>query len=180
MEEKNKIQIFKNVFRGRDDVVTKYWSNTNTHGYSPICRNQWKKGLCKKPCESWPNADYEPLTDQLIAKHLRGGHILGIYPLLKNNTCGFVAADFDNHDGTKDPLKDVIAYFETCSCQDIPCYVFRSRSGTGYHVYIFFDVPIPAWKARAIANALLEEAQVVGDGIVKSSFDKLFPAQESF
>lgn len=73
-----------------------------------------------------------------------------------------------------------IAYFETCACQDIPCYVFRSKSGTGYHAYIFFDIPISAWKARAVANALLEETQVVGDGIAKSSFDKLFPAQESF
>jgi len=111
-------------------------------------------------------------------KHFKGNHILGIYPLLPNNTCYFIAADMDNHDGKRSPLEDVKAYYETCEVQEFPSYVLRSKSGNGYHVYIFFNSPVPAWKARTVVFALLQEAAVIGDDIELSSFDRLFPNQD--
>jgi hypothetical protein len=176
----NKIEIFRSTFQGRKDIVARYWVSKDgkKNGYSPFCRNEWKEGICQKPCRLCSNADYIPLSDELIMDHFRGNHILGIYPLLKDNTCHFVAADFDNHNNDRNPFKDVNAYCEACQVQDVPCYVLRSKSGEGYHVYIFFSAPVPAWKARCVAFALLQEAGVIGDDVKLSSFDRLFPNQD--
>jgi hypothetical protein len=111
--------------------------------------------------------------------HLKGKHILGVYPLLKDNTCHFIASDFDNHnDGGRNPLEDVKAYWEPCQLQHLPCYVLRSKSGAGYHAYLFFETAVPAWKARRVAFALLQEAGVIGENVELSSFDRLFPNQD--
>jgi len=77
---------------------------------------------------------------------------LGVYPLLQDNSCNFVAADFDDHNNKfgSSLLHDVNAFWEVCRIQEMPCYVLRSKSGSGYHVYSFFDGPVPAWKARAV------------------------------
>jgi len=176
---RNKINIFKRTFHGRRDVVPKFWqSKTGSSGYSPLCRNEWKEDVCKKPCRSCQNADYIPLSDQLILDHFKGNHILGVYPLLKDNTCNFIAGDFDNHSGDRGALSDVKAFYEVCQVQEIPCYVLRSKSGKGYHTYIFFNKPVPAWKARSVAFALLQEARIIGDDADISSFDRLFPNQD--
>jgi hypothetical protein len=175
-----KSHIFRRVFRGREDIVPRYWTSKDgqRHGYTPLCKNQWKGELCQKPCRTCPNADYIPLSDSLILDHFKGHHILGVYPLLKDGTCHFVACDFDNHNGDRSPLEDTRAFYEVREVQEIPCYVLRSKSGRGYHAYIFFDSPAPAWKARIVIFALLQEAQVIGDDIELSSFDRLFPNQD--
>ena len=176
----DKIKIFRETFHGRQDIVPRYWISKDgtRQGYTPLCKNEWKPGICSKPCRTCQNADYIPLTDALVVDHLKGKHILGVYPLLKNNTCHFIAGDFDNHNGDRNPLKDVIAFIETCQMQDITAYALRSKSGKGYHVYIIFNAPVVAWKARAVTFALLQEAGVIGDDIELSSFDRLFPNQD--
>jgi len=173
-----KIKIVRNEFKGRADIVAQYYqSNAGDSGYSPMCRNKWKKELCDKKCWSCDNADYIPWSDDLVLEHFKGEKILGVYPLLKDNTCHFIAADFDNGNGSN-PYDDVRKYREACEVQDMPCYLFRSKSGEGYHAYIFFNDPVPAWKARAVSFALLQEASVVGEDVEISSFDRLFPNQD--
>ena len=147
-------------------------------GYSPLCRNEWKEGICDKPCRTCPNADYIALSDDLLIQHFKGQHILGVYPLVNNETCYFVAGDFDNHSGNRNPLTDALAFYEAAAVQDVPAYLFRSKGGEGYHTYIFFSGPVPAWKARTVAFALLKEAQVIGDDVDFSSFDRLLPNQD--
>ena len=99
----NKINIFKNTFYGRRDVVAKFWVSKDgeRQGYSPMCKNEWREGICKKlskkPCRDCQKADYIPLSDQVILEHFKGKHILGVYPLLKDGTCWFTAGDFDDH-----------------------------------------------------------------------------------
>ena len=176
----NKIQTYKEVFKGRADVVPKFWQTKDAQrsGYSPLCRNEWKEGLCNKPCRACGNADYIPLSDELIWGHLTGKHILGVYPLLPDNTCNFTAADFDDHDDYRNPFSDMKNFYETCQIQSIPCYPLRSKSGKGYHTYIFFYPPVPAWKGRVVTFALLQETEVIGEDAVLSSFDRLFPNQD--
>ena len=180
MKSAEKIAIFKETFKGRTDVVPRYWfsKKSNRSGYSPLCHNEWKKGICHKPCRTCNNADYIPLSDFLLLEHFKGHNILGIYPLLTDNTCNFIAADFDNHHGRADPFKDAREYHEVCEVQEIPNYILRSKSGAGFHSYIFFQNPVPSWKARKVALALLKEADVIGEDAELSSFDRLFPNQD--
>jgi hypothetical protein len=177
------LNLYKRYFQGRKDVVASYRESNQFRGYTPICNNSLKTGLCripdkvKKPCNDCPNKNHAPLDDILLSNHIFGHHILGIYPLLQDNTCWFVAADFDDHDGKRDPLSDVKEFYEVCRADKIPCYVLRSKSGKGYHVYLFFDKPVPAWKARVVALSFLKDAGVTQNNEQLTSFDRLFPNQ---
>jgi len=186
MNKQDKIRLFLEIFKGRQDIVPGYWKNSKTgrSGYSPLCKNEWHYSLChkgkgiKNACYTCNNAEYIPLSDTLIYEHFKGEHILGVYPLLTDNTCYFTAADFDNHSSAQTPLNDVLKFYEVCQVQDIPSYLFRSKSGAGYHAYLFFESPVPAWKARAVSFALLQEANIIGEDAELSSFDRLFPNQD--
>ncbi len=175
-----KIEKFRDVFKGRQNIVPRHWISKDgkRQGYTVLCVNEWKEKICQKPCRICLYADYIPLSDQLVLDHFKGKHILGVYPLLKDNTCNFIAADFDNHNGDRSPLDDIKAVYEVCQVNDIPFYTLKSKSGKGYHVYIFFNAPVPAWKARIVMFAVLQEAQVIGENIELSSFDRLFPNQD--
>ena len=175
------IALFKHTFRGRQDIVAQKGKNGK---YFPLCRNVFKRGLCGKPynsnyrCDSCKNRRLQPLTDKLLKEHFEGRYIRGIYPLLLNNTCHFVAVDFDNHEGDKNPYDEAREFYEVCACQEIPCYLLRSQSGTGYHAYIFFEQPISAAKARKVTLSLLDEAQCLREESF-DSFDRIFPNQDS-
>ena len=184
-QQKELLEAFKRVFRGRTDVVPKYWQTDDKKGYQPICSNIWKEGICQKStdktvsCKRCQNLQYAPLTDDMLAKHFGGSHILGVYPLLPDNTCHFIAADFDDHKGKgmAELLANVFAYYNACKESGIPCQVLRSKSGNGFHAYIFFEEPVPAWKARLVAGELLKKALML-DILGKSSFDRFFPNQD--
>lgn len=177
------LDAFKQVFKGRTDVVPRYWKSKDgkKSGYAPICSNEWKGGICRKPCRTCPNALYVPLSDELLTKHFFGKHIIGIYPLLTDNTCFFAAADFDDHHENgepRNPLRDATEFHAVCEVQGLPAYLERSKSGKGLHAWVFFDSAVPAWKARIVMFALLREAGVIGDSDKLSSFDRLFPNQD--
>lgn len=140
-ESAEKIRLFMSLFKGRDDVYARRWENKKkgTSGYSPACLNEWKQGVCGKPkvaCSKCGHKSYAPLDESVIDNHLRGNNMLaGIYPMLRDETCWFLAIDFDDGDWQKDisALKDV------CMTFGIPVAVERSRSGNGGHVWLFFD-----------------------------------------
>ena len=189
LEIEEQVRLFRSLFKVREDVISEYWKSKHQDGksgYSPLCANKWNETLCglsnknvlKTRCKDCENKDHIPLCENLIKAHLAGRKILGGYPLLKGNNCHFIAADFDKHKDTDpDPLPEVKKYVAACEIQEIPCTVFRSKSGEGYHVYIFFESAVPAWKARAVAFELLKEAGVIGNDKGISTFDRLFPNQ---
>jgi hypothetical protein len=181
MQTGEKIKLFQEAFRGRTDVVPRYWKSRDgtKAGYSPICSNEWKRDVCKKPCRTCANASYIPLSATLLLDHFKGKHIVGCYPLLYNNTANFIACDLDDHSGDRNPLADLQRLAEVCSVQEVPLHALRSKSGNGFHAYLFFEAPVPAWKARAVYFALLREAQVIGKKTELSSFDKLIPDQDT-
>ena len=176
-------KAYRGLFKGRDDVIAEYWGSKKTgkKGYSPMCVLKWDKTQCalsnsndlKGGCKKCDYTKYTSVSDELIHAHLAGKKILGVYPLLKDNTCNFIAADFDKHnDNDPDPYGDVIKFINVCWENNIPAYALKSKSGKGYHVYIFFWEPIEAWRARRMCLELLHEA---GD---LPSFDCLFPKQD--
>lgn len=131
-----KVKLFRSLFRGREDVYAVRWEGRNNGkaGYSPAHRRVWGVPHTEQPKE------YFPLTNQVIHDHLTGKLTAGVYPLLTNETCWFLAADFDKATW----LEDVRAFLHTCDEWQVPAVLERSRSGGGGHVWIFFEAPLPA------------------------------------
>ncbi len=96
-----KVSLFRSLFRGRTDVfpVRFVSRKTSRAGYSPACSNKWQPGLCLLKsggkCSDCENQAFIPVADQLIVDHLKGLHVMGVYPLLEDETCWFLAMDFD-------------------------------------------------------------------------------------
>ena len=175
-----KIALFRSLFGGRDDVYPKRWENTRTGraGYAPECANEWKPRLCGKPrirCGACPNQAFVSVTDEAIEAHLRGRQTLGVYPLSRDGTCRFLAADFDKATWRT----DAAAFIAACRSKRVPAALERSRSGHGGHVWIFFAEPVPARLARRLGAHLLTEAMESHPDIGFKSYDRFFPSQDT-
>lgn len=175
----DKIQLFMSLFCGRNDVYAQRWQNkSGQSGYSPVCENLWLPGVCYKPkikCSKCQNKKYAPLTESVIDKHLRGAIVAGIYPLSQEETCFFLAIDFDK-EGWKEDISEITM---TCAQFDIPCTVERSRSGNGGHVWFFFADEISAPLARQFGTLLLTYSMDKRHEISFKSYDRLFPNQDT-
>ena len=177
-----KVVLFRSLFRGREDVFPKLWtSRAGKKDYSPACANEWMSGVCgktRKPpvkCGECSNRKFLPVTDQVIIDHLQGRHVIGVYPMLPDDTCCFLAADFD-----KDTwMDDVRAFRETCKSMSIPVAVERSRSGNGAHAWFFFTEPVPAATARTMGCFLITETMSRRHQLSMESYDRLFPSQDT-
>jgi superfamily II DNA or RNA helicase len=186
---KEKIALFRRLFVGRSDVFPVRWENRKTgrSGYAPACANEWAKGLCGKPqikCGECPHQAFIPVSDEIIEKHLRGGDhlrpstgdfIVGVYPLLPDETCWFLAADFDKASWAT----DASAMIDTCHTKGVPAALERSRSGNGGHVWIFFSEPIPARTARQLGAAIVTDTMERRPEIGFASYDRFFPSQDT-
>jgi hypothetical protein len=184
-----KITLFRRLFAGRSKVFPVRWENRNTgkSGYAPACANEWVRGVCGKPqvkCGECPNQAFIPLSDSIIASHLRGtdpgrssnaDFVAGVYPVGFDETCWFLAVDFDGDDWSVDAL----AYIETCRLRSVPAALERSRSGRGGHVWIFFSQPIPARDARQLGATLLTETMQRRPEVGFASYDRMFPSQDT-
>lgn len=180
-----KIQLFRSLFRGREDVFAKRWYSAKTEksGYSPVCANEWREGVCIKPkgsCSKCENRESVPLSDAIIYEHLSGkdGYgrdVVGLYPILPNDTCYFLAIDFDDGDWQE----NVSEVRNICTSWNIPCAVERSRSGEGAHLWIFFTEPISCSTARKLGTALITAAMENSGKLKLDSYDRMFPNQDT-
>jgi len=179
LTQDEKIALFRRLFRGRDDVYALRWENkAGKSGYSPACANEWTPGICAKPrisCADCPYRQLRPITDQVIFDHLTGRHTIGIYPLSMDDTCHFLAIDFDEADWRD----DVRALIQSCRELEIPAAVEISRSGSGAHVWIFFASAIPARDARQLGTALISHTCAKIRQLKLNSYDRLFPNQDT-
>jgi superfamily II DNA or RNA helicase len=187
--QKDKISLFRSLFKGRDDVYAKRFESTRTGkaGYQPACRNEWVRPLCGKPaakCVDCLNRELIPLTDVVVRGHLLGADphdklkkdfTIGVYPMLPDETTWFLAADFD-----KDAwMDDASAFLDTCRSFNVPAALERSRSGNGGHIWIFFSEPIKAGLARHMGSFLLTKTMERRPEIGLDSYDRFFPDQDT-
>ena len=175
-----KVQLFRSLFRGREEVFpTRFVSKkTGKAGYAPACRNKFVKGVCELPkvkCGECPNQAFMPFDAAAVVGHLSGRHVMGVYPLLDDETCWFLAIDFDKSTWTE----DVSALVETCRRVGLPAAVERSRSGNGAHVWFFFSSPVQASIARKMGCYLLTETMSRRHQLSMDSYDRLFPSQDT-
>jgi superfamily II DNA or RNA helicase len=182
-----KIRLFRSLFRGREDVYPRRWESAKTgrSGYTPACRNEWVPGICEKPkvkCGDCSARDLLPVTDAAIRDHLVGhgkneqrDFTIGVYPMLPDETCWFLAVDFDKETWSDDAL----AYLQTCDHHGIPATLERSRSGNGGHAWIFFSGPVPAAEARRLGAWMISETMERKPGLGFESYDRMFPNQDT-
>ena len=183
-----RIRLFQSLFKGREDVFARRWfsKTTGKSGYQPVCINEWKQGLCDKKkyrCVICPNRNFAPLTTQDMYRHLEGKDeyccdVVGLYAIMQDNNCAFLCADFDDKNCKYGYKEDVLAYVGVCREWLIPYAIERSRSGNGAHVWIFFEAPLPASKARRLGNAILTEAMTHNGQMSFNSYDRFFPNQD--
>lgn len=179
-----KIKLYRSLFRGREDVFARRWYSIKSEksGYQPVCDNEWDMALCDKKkykCSACPNRKLAALTDKDIYEHLSGKDlygrdVVGIYPMLNDETCCFLCADFDEEDFRK----DVSVFRNICDENRIPVSVEISRSGNGAHAWIFFSEPVPAVTARKMGSGILTKAMEKSN-ISFSSYDRFFPNQDT-
>ena len=149
-----KIALFRRLFRGRDDVHPLRWESKTTgkSGYSPACANEWRAGVCEKPrikCSDCGHRSFIPMSDQIVYNHLSGVMTAGVYPLLMDDTCYFLAVDFDEADWRDDAR----AFAQSCDDLGVPVALEISRSGEGAHAWIFFAGRVSARDARRLGTA---------------------------
>ena len=183
-----KVDVFRNLFKGREDVFARRWYSRTSgkSGYQPVCRNEWDRQLCDKKrykCTECPNRAFKPLEYEDIYRHLEGKSsdgqdVIGAYAILADNTCNFLCADFDDKSCEHGYKKDVLAYVGVCKDWNVPCSIERSRSGNGAHVWMFFEQPLPASKARRLGNTILTEATERYGRMDFKSYDRFFPNQD--
>ena len=143
------------------------------------------RGVCGKPlvkCGECVNQAFVPFGDDIIRSHLTGkatGNVAdftaGIYPMLPDETCWFLAADFDK----KSWERDVVAFRDTARAKGVPVAIERSRSGKGAHAWIFFDEPVAAGDARRLGALLVTATMDRCPDIGFASYDRFFPSQDT-
>ena len=127
---RKRVALFRGLFRGREDVYARRWENANGDcGHAPAAIKDWRAINNSRPEErkkvDQKTRKFLPVTEIVIENHLLGNETVGIYPLLADETCWFLAADFDKKTWEYDSL----AFIETCRELNVPAALERSRSG---------------------------------------------------
>ena len=177
------VKVFLSLFKGREDVFATRWERDGKSGYMPAYDLDWNEYSKHKAkggtLRDFPAKQYSALTQQRITNHLTGKEVIGLYPLLPDNTSWFIVADFDESPGSKKTwIEDCRLFIDACSHCQIPAYLERSRSGKGGHVWIFFEAPYPAYKSRKIVLHILELASIISPFDKNSNYDRMFPNQD--
>ena len=151
-----KVALFRRLFRGREDVYALRWESktSSKSGYSPACANEWRPGICEKPrikCSDCNQRRLIPISDAVIYRHLSGECTVGVYPLLEDDTCYFIAVDFDESEWRE----DIRAFAQSCGELNVPGSIAIYRSGNGVHAWVFFASRVATLDAWALPSSAI-------------------------
>ncbi|MBR3240269.1 MAG: DEAD/DEAH box helicase family protein [Oscillospiraceae bacterium] len=191
---------FFSYFWGRQDVFAKrsIKKETGAASYYRQCDNFWRYGCHRRSrdkikCKDCHIREDKKLTIDDVKQHLEGKavdgtDVIGVYPMLQDDTCRFIVFDFDNHAkgaeaddfaNTDDAYREEVnAVRQICKANGIAALTERSRSGRGAHIWIFFEKAIPASLARRFGNALLEKGMESISVHSFTFFDRMMPMQD--
>jgi len=175
-----KVALFRSLFRGREDVyAVRTQFKSGEWGYVPGSIRDWKAVLSAEAAVR-KKVDQKtrkllPLTDDVLRQHLEGKQTIGAYPLLLDETCWFLAVDFDK----KSWHEDAAAFLETCRELGISAVLERSRSGNGGHVWTFFERKISAATVRKFGSLILTRTMDRRHQLGMDSYDRFFPNQDT-
>ena len=167
---KEKVAFYANLFRARSDVYAVRWDSDRTGrgGWMPAVQGGFRKGV------SPADRRYLRLTEEVVTRHLSGDLEIGLYPLLDDDRCHWLAADFDGSTA----MLDALAYLKAARAYGMTAALEVSRSGAGAHVWLFFTSAVPAAQARQLGTGLLREAMTMAGRLNLASYDRLFPSQD--
>lgn len=180
LSTEEKVALFRRLFRGRTDAHPVRWESTTSgkSGYAPACANEWRPGVCEKPrikCSQCSHRVLIPPSDAVIYAHLAGEHTIGVYPLLDDDSCHFLAVDLDEAEWRDDAR----AFMQSCQALGVPAAMEISRSGRGAHAWVFFAGRVPARDARRLGTAIISHTCARMRQLNLSSYDRLFPSQDT-
>jgi superfamily II DNA or RNA helicase len=180
LSTEEKVALFRRLFRGRTDVYPVRWESKTSgkSGYAPACANEWRAGVCEKPrikCGDCSNRLLIPLSDKVIYNHLAGEHTVGVYPLMEDDSCYFLAVDFDEAEWRDDAQ----AFMQSCVDLGVPAALEISRSGKGAHAWVFFASRVSAREARRLGTAIISHTCSRTRQLRLESYDRLFPNQDT-
>ena len=202
-----KYSLFVSLFAGRPDVhARRFQRKDGTGGYSPVCANRFNSSFCQMSakvkgnanCISCSHQDFPPITIEAFKAHLQGNDerccdVLGAYPIDGGDLCSFIVADFDGKKKAGDDTasNDVVSaadgrraadaarsFRQICLKNRIPVYLEVSRSGQGYHVWLFFTEPVPALNARRLFTKLWTMTMDEYPSLDFSVYDRFIPCQD--
>lgn len=173
------LELFMSLFRGREDVYARRWEKNGKSGYSPAYDFNWNEFMAYKyrggSMKDFENKKLLPINKEITKRHLLGQHVIGVYPILADNTSYFIAADFDGETWKNDAR----SLLNGCAEVGLTGYLERSRSGNGGHVWLFFSENYHCYKSRQIVLELIRRAFHISEFEKEVSFDRLFPNQDS-
>jgi len=175
-----KVALFRKLFRGRTNVYSVRWESKTSgkSGYTPACSNEWRTGVCEKlriKCGDCSYRQLIPLSDSVTYDHLPGKHVVGVYPLHEDDSCHFLAVDFDEADWKEGARVFVMS----CANLDVPVALEISRSDRGAHACIFFSANVSARDARRLGTSIISHTCASNRQLKLESYDRLFPNQDA-
>ena len=128
----------------------------------------------KIKCSDCTVQKFYPLNENAVASHLRGTATIGTYAIREDDTCTFLACDFDESSWQA----DLLAFRDTAKSFGIEAAMERSRSGKGGHAWIFFAEKIPARLARSLGTLIIAKCSERNIRLSLESYDRFFPTQD--
>lgn len=115
-------------FKGRDDILAMQPAGEN---FRPIERGQLS-------------------VEEYVQEHIGGKTCYGFYLMRPDNTVTCSCVDFDDHPDCPNPdwQGEADRFYQLLMQLDLTPLMEVSASGSGAHLWLFFDRPIEAWKVR--------------------------------